>query len=270
MRIALLSVSSGPTRPPSDYGYGGMERVNWWLCEELRARGHDVVLFVTKGSIPPNNEGMVLYPPGLCSHNQITAKVRETLDRGLALWFEKRWLGGFDVIHDSSHRHPIAKFCKGPILATMHNPNPRNLWGVPVKNLVALSPSHSAMYGGVPWVFNGVRDGAIPANVENRTGPFLFMSVITAYKGALETVQAAITAKEALTIAGTQWGGPIGKKCKEGIYHERCSQHSQSHWQHTTGGAAKCRSTRSLTRAGQGGRRQPDRKHEGPYGDRCD
>lgn len=209
MKIAILSISSRPTLPPGEYGYGGMTRVNWWVAEELARLGHDVTMFATPRSVHPSGCGMVTYPSGYVRDNQIPAGEKEENDKNLARWFGATWLSQFDVIHEMSHRHPVAIFCDGPILATMHNPNARNRWGKWTRNLVALSPSHAKLYksesgkGFVPYVFNGVKLGSQTFSAM-KTGSFLLMGVMQPYKGVLETIQAAIEAKAPLVLAGTR------------------------------------------------------------------
>ena len=65
MKVAILSVSNRPTMPPHTYGYGGMTRINWWLAEELVALGHDVTMFVVRGSELPQGLQMRWYPTQL-------------------------------------------------------------------------------------------------------------------------------------------------------------------------------------------------------------
>ena len=217
MRIAILSVSDLPTIPPSLYGYGGMPRVSWWLAEELGRLGHEVDLFGAPGTIAPEGCAFQWYPPRLCKSNLLPAPQLEALDKEMAAWFEKHWLFRYDVVHDVTHRMPIACFCEGPILATMQNPNPRDQWGKPRRNLVALSPSHAKMYKeGVPYVYNAVKNETVPYS-EDKSGPLLMMGVMQFYKGALPTIEAAKQAEVPLVLAGTQWDSPYGQKCKAAI-----------------------------------------------------
>lgn len=214
MKIALLSVSNRTTLPPYSYGYGGMTRVNWWLAEELVRIGHDVIMFATKDSLQPVGCGLVTYPPEVAKHNQRPPDQKEEVDRALAEWFGNKWLSEFDVIHEMSHRHPVALFCDGPILATMQNPNTRNRWGAFTRNLVAVSPAHADKYGEVPFVFNAVKQGE-QIYCEEKDGPFLLMGAMKPYKGIKPTIEAAIMADVELDLAGTQWNGRHGQECQE-------------------------------------------------------
>ena len=227
MKIAILSISNRSTLPPGEYGYGGMTRVNWCVAEELARLGHTVTFFAAPGSKAPQDCTLALYPQSLCHHNQKCKGVLKATDKSLALWFGKEWLSAFDVIHESSHRHPIALFCDGPILATMHNPNTRKRWGAWTRNLVALSPTHAKKYrkreggsGFVPWVLNGVRAGTQPF-VDRKSEPFLLMGVMQNYKGVAETIQAAIEADVPLILAGTREGSPY--------YLEQCASLVRTH-----------------------------------------
>ena len=212
MKIAILSLSNRPTMPPSTYGYGGMTRVNWWLAEMLSELGHEVSFFGVPGTVAPEDVELIEYPHGMCHSNLKCAGVKKAGDKAMALWFQDTHLDNFDVIHEMSHRLPIALFCEGPILATMQNPNQRKRWGVFARNLVAVSPAHAQMYwqrsGGkrlkkrVPWVFNCAKVGAVPY-CEEKDGPFFLMGVMQKYKGVKETIEAAIVAEVPLVLAGT-------------------------------------------------------------------
>lgn len=215
MKIAILSVSNKPTLPPDDYGYGGMERVSWWLAEELARLGHDVTFFAARMSVPPKGVGQVTYPSLI--RNRFPGDRLMRLDMTVAEWFGANWLDQFDIIHELSHRMPIALFCRdGPVIATMQNPNPRIRWGKETRNLVALSPSHAKRYDGVPYVYNGVKDGSVPYS-EDKSGPFLMMGVLRAYKGGLPTIEAAKRAGVPLVLAGTQGGTEYGRECQAAI-----------------------------------------------------
>lgn len=227
MKIAILSLSSRPTLAPGEYGYGGMTRVNWCVAEELARLGHDVTFFAAPKSKAPEGCALAPYPQSLCKHNQNCAGTLKATDKALALWFGDEWLGQFDVIHEMSHRHPIALFCDGPILATMHNPNTRKRWGSWTRNLVALSPTHAKKYrkreggtGLVPWVFNGAKVGSQRSSMV-KDGPFLLMGVMQNYKGVVETIQAAIEADVPLILAGTREGSPY--------YLEQCASLVEQH-----------------------------------------
>jgi len=208
MRIAILSISSRPTLPPNEYGYGGMTRVSWWLSEEMAQLGHDVTLFATEGSKPPEGVRLAEYPQIV--RNELAPERLEELDRATAAWFDSVWLDQFDIVHELSHRMPIAVFCDGPIMATMQNPNKRRRWGHDIRNMVALSPAHSQLYGGIPYVYNGVEDvGFQPV----KNGPFLVMGPMQPHKGVFEAIQAAVVAQEPLVLAGHRWDSPYGQKC---------------------------------------------------------
>lgn len=227
MKIAILSLSNRPTLPPETYGYGGMTRVNWWLADELACLGHNVTLFAHPRTVPPTGVGLVEYPKAVCMLNTRCAGDKKAVDKAMAIWFQEHHLGDFDVIHEMSHRHPVALFCDGPILATMQNPNKRKRWGFWARNLVAVSPTHAKLYpkreggkGNVPYVFNAVRVGAQPfTDVKN--GPFLLMGVMQSYKGVRETIEAAIEANVSLILAGTRGGS--------GYYKEQCKPLVDSH-----------------------------------------
>lgn len=212
MKIALLSLSNRPTLPPYSYGYGGMTRVNWWLAEELVRLGHDVTMFGVRNTSQPYGCGLVHYPEEVCKSNTRSAEDREAIDRKLAEWFGNEWLDQFDVIHELSHRHPVALFCDGPILATMQNPNLRNRWGSWTRNLVGVSPAHAKKYGEVPYVFNAVKQGE-QTYCKEKTGPFFLMGVMQPHKGVKQTITAAIAADVELDLAGTHLNGKYGQEC---------------------------------------------------------
>lgn len=212
MKIAILSISTRPTLPPDEYGYGGMTRVSWWLAEELVRLEHDIHFFATPRSKPPDDAVLVEYPRALVRSGFDCSARKQATDQSMAMWFAEKWLDKFDVIHDLSHRMPVALFCDGPILATMQNPNPRRRYDRSIRNLVALSPAHAEMYGDVPYVYNGVKDGAVPYS-QDKSGPFLLLGVMQPYKGVSETIKAAIKADVPLVLAGHRWDTLYGKAC---------------------------------------------------------
>jgi len=218
MRIILLSTYFGmPTLP--DAGYGGMEKVNWFLSRELAKLGHDVTLVACPGTIPPSG---VKFKPYFFGENGDVDAVK-TAD-------EIRKLGLWDIIHDSSHEHVMAKALhrslKKRAVCTFHNPNRRG----EAPNPVVLSEFHKSAqgcnYGNARVVYNGVPGDYYPY------WPVKFkyvvcIAVMAHYKGVLESVEAAHAANMPIHLAGTSHDPEYWSKIEPYIDGENVVWHGQ-------------------------------------------
>ena len=126
MRVALVSNLRVPPR-----GYGGIERVVWWLARELTRGGHAVTLLVARDSS--------------CSFARV-------------LPFEERSdvraqiPGDVDLVH--FHNLPRGATSPVPHLVTMHG-NTTSTEPLD-RNTVFLSRDHAARFGSRAWVHNGL------------------------------------------------------------------------------------------------------------------
>jgi glycosyltransferase involved in cell wall biosynthesis len=102
--------------PPKNYG--GIEAVVALLVEYLIALGHKVTLFCSPGS---ESKATMVNPLGRSYEDKIGSSLHETDFVLQALEYIKE-MGNFDVIHDNSNiAVALAKYCKIPMVHTMHN-----------------------------------------------------------------------------------------------------------------------------------------------------
>jgi glycosyltransferase involved in cell wall biosynthesis len=153
LRIAMLSplIESVPPR-----GYGGTERVVWWLTEELVRRGHDVTLFAS-GDSRTHAHQVALVERSLRLHGADRLVDAFALHLAAAQTVRDR-ADDFDVIH--SHidyaAFPALTECATPHVHTMHNrldvdglAEAHRAFPVP---LVSISQSQRAPLPDAPWV----------------------------------------------------------------------------------------------------------------------
>ncbi|WP_168175154.1 glycosyltransferase [Thioclava sp. F28-4] len=128
MRIAIISPIRHPISAPF---MGGMEAHSYALAGALVARGHEVTLFASGDSQPP--EGVELYPvteqhvdSAYPSKGGRESDVPDThLDSAFAGILQKLETGGFDIIHNNSlHRYPprLARRERIAMLTSLHVP----------------------------------------------------------------------------------------------------------------------------------------------------
>jgi len=126
MRVALVSNLRVPPR-----GYGGIERVLWWLARELARRGHALTLLVAPGSSCPFARVLPF---------DERAGVRSQIP------------GDIDLVH--FHNFPRGATSAVPYLVTMHG-NTTSVEPLD-RNTVFLSRDHAARFGSTTWVHNGL------------------------------------------------------------------------------------------------------------------
>lgn len=197
MKIGLISTAYIIPTPPVDFG--GMERINFWIGEELVARGHDVVLFGCKGSAL-DGAHVVELPGGGEVHPAEGGPYPPFFD------FMKDWVFNhepLDVFHDSTHHHEFSRRISGVnTLATIHNPNP-----IESRNSVFISDSHRRHLGyhDSPYVMNGAPLGEYPFET-GKEDYVLFMGALGKHKGFDIAVRFAVDYHIPLKIAGFPMG----------------------------------------------------------------
>lgn len=101
-----------PSMPLPVWGYGGTQRVVYWLCQALRDLGHEVILAGPEGSVGDQFEVIELLPP---SSDHIKDADIVTLKRKLP--------SNVDFIHFHCWRQKVRKHFMGgsiPFLCSVH------------------------------------------------------------------------------------------------------------------------------------------------------
>ncbi len=113
-QIAPLWVSIPPEK------YGGIERIVFWLCEELVRRGHDVTLFAS-GDSKTSAKLVSVYPRALLKDNIPWSDPFWNLEN-ISRAFKKA--GQFDIIHSHLDLWTLffQEYTKKPVVHTFHNP----------------------------------------------------------------------------------------------------------------------------------------------------
>lgn len=207
VKVAVISTCCLPSPPV----YGGIERVVWFLADELGKMGCEAVLFAPKGSVkPPNAEVFETVEPRFDFDMKREAQ---------AMLMYKDTLPGFDIIHDHSHylfSYKVKKDnpnIKLNVIATVHTLVP---WRAPppVKypNLCGISRSHARWLTsrlGVPvrYVYNGINIDEFEYR-EKKEDYVLFLGRIMKEKGVHIAVDIAKKTREHLIIAGEDFNVP--------------------------------------------------------------
>ena len=197
MKIGIISTAYAVPTPPATYG--GMERVNFWLAQELVRQKHQVVLFGCKGSKLPGAH-VVELPGG----GEVTP--REGGDYPPYFEFMKEWVFNhepLDIFHDSTHHHEFARRMQGlKSVSTVHNPN----WPES-NNSIFISNFHRIHIGfpEAPYVMNGCPIDAYPF-VKEKQNYTLFMGALGFHKGFDRAIRFAVDYKVPLKIAGHPFG----------------------------------------------------------------
>lgn len=199
MKIAIISTVFKPTPPK---GYGGIERVVFFLTEELIRQGNEVVLFGLPGSccscetIEVQGYYPARMPSGIKKKSDEVSE--ELLYKAMKEYLESNPV---DVIHDWSfqnlfvQRHP-EKFPFIISTCVPHFPDYAR------SNLVACSNAHSKLCGeSTRYVYYGLNLDEYKFNYSKKDY-FIHIAKIARYKGQHFAVKAFVKSKEKLQIAG--------------------------------------------------------------------
>jgi glycosyltransferase involved in cell wall biosynthesis len=127
MKVVLAHIAG--TLPAA--GYGGIERVMWWLGKELVARGHGVTFLVRDGSC--SFAPVIRFDPG----RPLEAQVPD----------------GTDVVH-LQHPVPAGETVHRPYLTTLHSSGSHVV--ELDRNTVFISRDQASRFGSTTFVHNGV------------------------------------------------------------------------------------------------------------------
>ena len=171
--------------------YGGIERVAYWLGQDLVKLGHKVTLFARDGSYLDGAE--VITFPG--SEGKEYAQLIANKHRGTY----------FDVIHDFTHdKHLTGHFrYESRVINTLQGlakrgPNTACISYAQRKHLYGELATYPVVYNRVPT------DYFVPINNPTRDY-LLYMGSINDYKGVDIAVEVAIETGNILKICGPAW-----------------------------------------------------------------
>jgi len=206
LKIAIVSDAVLPT--PVD-GWGGLQRVVYDWATELLARGHDVTMFAAEGS-SFGGRLVETIPPTYKWDGE---------DRHASIVMKHIMSENFDVIHDNTHWHSMAKMSRDlPIINHMHDPIQ-----VQDRNVICCSFAQKHYIGlhRAIVVYNGVHVDSFPF-VEGKEDYLLFMSHIGRHKGCHLAIAAARKAGRRLYVAGhSEWNEDYGNMIKSTIDGEQ-------------------------------------------------
>lgn len=187
MRILIASTFYGfPTSP--DLGYGGMERVNWFLARELVKLGHRVTLLGGRGTMLMGAD--ILHYPD--PWQNIIQPIRD---------MHMEW----DIVHDMSHSLEINAALKSDmkVIGTLENPNnPGEAINVVVPSDFSVKYTRDSYGRDTRRVYNAVADDYYPFYPEERQRYVAQVSVMEARKGVLESIEGAKQAGLPIHLAG--------------------------------------------------------------------
>ncbi|HNZ58498.1 MAG: hypothetical protein ILNGONEN_01199 [Syntrophorhabdaceae bacterium] len=199
MKIAIVSTVYKATPPQ---GYGGIERVVYFLAEELIRRGNEVVLFGLPGSFC---SGKTVEVDGYSPSNMPSGikKKSDQISEEFLYLAMKEYLDSnpVDVIHDwSFHNLYVLRHTdKFPFVVSTCVPN---FPDYDRPNLVASSKAHAALYGrSTKYVRYGLNLDDYQYSY-NKKDYFIHIAKIAKYKGQHIAALAFRNSKEKLQIAG--------------------------------------------------------------------
>ena len=226
MKIGLISTAYAIPTPPKDFG--GMERINSWIGQELVKRGHDVTLFGCHGSYLVGAREVVILPGGGEVEPREGGPYPPYFDF-MCDWMVKQ-THALDVFHDSTHHHEFARRLPAlPSISTVHNPNSPESG-----NSVFISDSHRHHLGfhNHPYVMNGCPDTEYKFNPQGKDY-VIFMGAFGMHKGFDLAVKFALENDVNLKLAGF----PMGEE--ESRWLEIAKEHPRMEFLGVLGGKQK-------------------------------
>jgi UDP-glucose:tetrahydrobiopterin glucosyltransferase len=239
LKIAVVSHLKFPIVQPFA---GGLELHTHLLATRLRARGHDVTLFASRGSDP------ALCPAGICDPtgdgcvDAVESAAYVTIMAQIAA-------GGFDLVHNNSlHVLPLraSRDLDVPMMTVLHTPPFEPFVdGIrdrdPAMPMLAVSRSLAAEWNdlvpGAQVVGNGIDLAAFPFGpVASPDGYVFWSGRVVPEKGTHLAIDAARAAGLKLLFAGPRasaayWEGEIAPRLGEGVtYLGHLAQPALSRW----------------------------------------
>ena len=201
LKIAINAPPWEPVPPPA---YGGIEAVVHALAVELKAAGHEVLLYTVGDSTCPVRRAWGL-DTGQVHMGQAVTELHHVM-----LAYEA--VQGFDIVHDHTLMGPVyaERYPALPVVTTTHRPFDRDLAPIYRRvaahgvQLIAVSHSQRREGGNIPVaavIHHGVRAEEFPIGT-GEGGYVLFLGRMCPNKGVHLAIAAARKAKIPLLIAG--------------------------------------------------------------------
>lgn len=238
MKIAVVSHLKFPIAQPFS---GGLELHTHLLATRLRARGHDVTLFASRGSDPAAGAIGICDPTGDCD-DAVESAAYLTIMAQVAT-------GGFDVVHNNSLHHlPLraSRRLASPMVSVLHTPPfEPYVSGMrerdPAMPILAVSRSLAEQWRqivpGAAIVGNGIDLDAFPFQPVAAGEAYAFWSGrIVPEKGLHLAIDAARAGGLPLFFAGPRsseayWEGEIASRLGDGVaYLGHLAQPDLSRW----------------------------------------
>lgn len=162
--------------------YGGIERGNWHLGNELSKLGHRITYLVSKGSRCPFAEIIVLDP-----NQTIASQIPDDIDVVHIIYFQNKELGDINIPYISS------------VHVNFYDARKLDV------NAVFVSKNHASRFGSDVYVYNGMDwDAYGPVQLDNQRSYFHFLGnaawSIKNVRGAISVI--AKTPSESLQVLG--------------------------------------------------------------------
>lgn len=197
MKIALLAPPYLPV-PPT--GYGGTERIVYYLAEGLVKKGHEVTLFAS-GDSKTSAKLVSTFPKSLGNSGELKSKPLLPLLQYTDCYSRA---SEFDLIHNHAQFLGLffAEFVKTPVVHTLHctlfpgeTPEEKRKTALRFKhhNFISISNNQREGLPELNWVatvYNGVDLSELPFN-PNQGKYLLWVGRITQKKGPVEAIETA-------------------------------------------------------------------------------
>lgn len=204
LRIGQIGPLNLPIPPKK---YGGAEKIVYWLCEELKKRGHRVTLFAANDSKVSCN----LCP--IIKKSLWVSKIQEPnpyYAYAMAIIARKTKELKLDLLHDHLGTWTLSLYGQTsvPILHTLHVPfeNKDRIWAFQKLNSKLISISNSQRKPAphlnyLATIYNGIDVENYPFNPKPKNY-FVWVGELSPRKGIFEVIKIAEMTKIKLVLAG--------------------------------------------------------------------
>jgi glycosyltransferase involved in cell wall biosynthesis len=207
--LKIAQVSLAPIPP---FGYGGRQRIIFWLAKQLIEMGHEVVVVA-----PGERAACEALGIDFVEWDGDEEKLKSLIPKDV------------DIVH-YHHKHHEKNIPDLPFVMTEHG-NPRD--GIPVmQNSIFISQKHANIHGSDIFVYNGIPVNEYPLQLEKQE-TLLFMALVAWIK---KNVKTAINISLDLSIPIDVCGGdPWSEKNCDGRWKKRVARENKEELIRTRG-----------------------------------